>query len=108
MSGVYEFVVPLVEMTLGGIPVAAGVLLLVQVLAYVGLVDTGNQKRVATLIAALVLSGFWASTQATPGMAYADWVGLIYRAMIGAAVAALGYVKLVEPRTKAGGNNGVR
>lgn len=106
INSIFEIVIPFVEMTLGGVPVAVGVLLFVQLLNYVGLAQTGNQKRVATVATALVLSGLWASTQATAGMVYADWVALIYRAFIGAALAALGYIKLVEPRmNKEGGGN---
>jgi len=100
INAIFEIVVPFVEMTLGGIPVAVGVLLFVQLLGYVGLAKSGNQKRIATVATALVLSGLWASTEVTGGMVYAEWVALIYRAFIGAAVAALGYVKLVEPRLK--------
>lgn len=98
VNAVFEIALPFIEMNISGIPVALGSLLGVMLLEYVGLVKTGDQKRVATVVTALVFSALWASTQAEAGMGYADWVELIYRAFIGMAMAALGYIKFIEPR----------
>jgi fatty acid desaturase len=103
VEAIYEVVIPLVSMTLGGVPVGVGVLLAVQLLNYVGLAQSSNQKRVATVITALLFSGIWASTQAIgASLSYSEWVALIYRAFVGASMAALGYVKFIEPRAAGG------
>ncbi len=79
----------LVDLVIGGVPVAGAVLVIVQALKWSGLLRTENEIRIAVLVTAIVGAAVWAAITLFPEIGPVAQV--LFTAIVGAAVATLGY-----------------
>ncbi len=79
----------LVDLVIGGVPVAGAVLLIVQALKWSGLLRTENEIRIAVLATAIIGSAVWAAITLFPEIGPVAQV--LFTAIVGAAVSTLGY-----------------
>jgi hypothetical protein len=77
------------ELLVGPVPVAVFVAVIVQALAWGGLLKTGQAKRIAVLVASLVGGVTWAAMTLAPEIE--PYVSVAFTAIVGAALATLGY-----------------
>lgn len=86
-------VVPeILNLTVQGVPVALGVLVLVGALKISGLVKNDQSAIRANIIVSIIMGGVWFALQFEPAtMGYKEIIGLAYVALIGALVSGLGY-----------------
>jgi hypothetical protein len=77
------------ELAIGGIPVAVFVTVVVQALKWGGLLKTSDASRIAVVVASVVGAGVWAAMTLVPSIT--PYVQVFFTAIIGAALATLGY-----------------
>lgn len=80
---------PEVSLVLGGLPVAAVLFVVIEVLKWGGFLKTGDQVRAAVLVVALVLGAAWASVQFAPQIG--PIVTTLVTALVGVCVAVAAY-----------------
>lgn len=79
----------LVDLVIGGVPVAGAVLVIVQALKWSGLLRTENEIRIAVLVTAIIGAGVWAAITLFPEIG--PYAQVLFTAIVGAAVSTLGY-----------------
>lgn len=86
------------QLFVGGIPVTLATAATVQALSWGGILKTGNARRVAVLILALVYSLAWAGISLFPEIE--PYVSVVIQALVGAALAALSFegVQVIQAR----------
>jgi hypothetical protein len=79
----------LVDLVIGGVPVAASVVAIVQALKWSGLLKTETETRIAVLIVAVISAGVWAAITLFPEIGPVAQV--LFTAVVGAAISTLAY-----------------
>ena len=78
-----------VDLLVGGIPVAVFVIVVVQALKWSNLLRTENETRIAVVIASVIGAGVWAAMTLFPEIG--PVVQVLFTAIVGAGFATLGY-----------------
>ena len=82
----------ILNLSVQGVPVALGVLVIVGALKVSGLVKNDQSAIVANIIVSIIMGGVWFALQFEPAtMGYKEIIGLAYVALIGALISGLGY-----------------
>lgn len=87
--------IEVVDLLIGGVPVAVGVFVVVQALKWSRLLRTENDVRAAVLVCSVVFAATWAAMTLFPEIG--PYAQVAFTAIIGAAVSTLayqGYAKL--------------
>lgn len=79
----------LVDLVIGGVPVAASVVAIVQALKWSGLLRTETETRIAVLVVAIISAAVWAAITLFPEIG--PVAQILFTAVVGAAVSTLAY-----------------
>lgn len=92
----------LVDLVIGGVPVAASVVVIIQALKWSGLLRTETEIRIGVLVVAIVSAGVWAAITLFPEIGPVAQV--LFTAIVGAAVSTLAYQGVKQGFKKLNGN----
>ncbi len=79
----------LVDLVIGGVPVAGAVIVIIQALKWSGLLRTETEIRIGVLVTAIIGAAVWAAITLFPEIGPVAQV--LFTAIVGAAVSTLAY-----------------